>query len=62
MFLKILNQGAYIKVKKKLVLLLLVLAGNIFLVNAQSITSVNGFIRDAVTKRPMPFVTVVLKK
>ena len=61
MFLKILNQGAYIKVKKKLVLLLLVLAGNIFLVNAQSITSVNGFIRDAVTKRPMPFVTVVFK-
>lgn len=41
-------------------MLLLALFGNAFVANAQS-TIVKGFIRDAITKRPMPFVTVVFK-
>ncbi len=36
------------------------LVANAFMLNAQT-TVVKGFIRDAVTKRPMPFVSVVFK-
>ncbi|MES2849213.1 MAG: DUF5686 family protein [Bacteroidota bacterium] len=60
MFLRIVNSIAYIMPKKKQLLLVFVLVANAFMLNAQT-TVVKGFIRDAVTKRPMPFVTVVFK-
>jgi hypothetical protein len=46
--------------KKKLVLLFAVLVANVFILHAQS-TIVKGFIRDAVTKRPMQLVTIMFK-
>jgi hypothetical protein len=64
MFLKIFNSIAYMKIKRGHWLLLFVLLVNFFSVSAQTqppVTIVKGFIRDAVTKRPMPLVTVVFK-
>ncbi|MBL0359015.1 MAG: carboxypeptidase-like regulatory domain-containing protein [Chitinophagaceae bacterium] len=57
MFLKIFNNSVSGFIRKGLILLLL-LTGSI-LVNAQ--TLVKGFIRDAITKRPISFATVMFK-
>ncbi len=57
MFLKIVNIK-YSSLRKE-ILLLLLLIGNACLLNAQTI--VKGFIRDAITKRPVSFVTVMFK-
>lgn len=52
------------KIKKGHLLLLFVLLAHSFFAGAQTqqqVTIVKGFIRDAVTKRPMPLVTVMFK-
>lgn len=59
MFLKIINTKITRAAINKCILLLLMLACNTFFVQAQTV--VKGFVRDAITKQPMPFVTVVFK-
>jgi len=64
MFLKIFNSIAFMKTKKRQSLLLFVVLVSSLLAGAQTqqqVTMVKGFIRDAVTKRPMPLVTVMFK-
>jgi len=58
MFLKIIKIMSNNKVKKSLLLLFTLICNSYFL---QAQTVVRGFIRDAITKRAMPFVTVVFK-
>ncbi len=59
MFLKIFNINPKGKLLNKILVLALLLLGNASVLQAQTI--VKGFIRDAITKRPISFVTVVFK-
>ena len=58
MFLKIIKIMSSNKVKKSLLLLFTLICNSYFL---QAQTVVRGFIRNAITKRAMPFVTVIFK-
>jgi len=59
MFLKIVNTNITPRKINKCILLLLLLGCNTFFLQAQTV--VKGFVRDAITKQPMHFVTVVFK-
>lgn len=59
MFLKIISKIMTVNTVKRGMLLLFTLLGNIYFLQAQTV--IRGFIRDAITKRPMPFVSVVFK-
>jgi len=59
MFLKIINTNIIRTKINKYILLLLVLGCSSFSLQAQTV--VKGFVRDAITKKPMPFVSVVFK-
>ncbi len=59
MFLKIVDKEIGRRIKIKGSLLLITMCLGFFMLQAQTI--VTGFVRDAITKQPMPFVSVVFK-